>query len=459
MSKGAKAILGMALLFLSLSSRSGSLPLPLAIHSVQEIHSAFQGNWFFTLIIDCSNDGSQGPVTASVTIKSRDGLVRTTGIGRDPVKIGEHVKVAITIEVPLTYFDRQTDIVRAELKSTNDQSVVAVLNLERKFIWPARTKERSKDRIIVSDWRNLLGYSNAFRGNFLEEAFSANDALLERLLVNKWIDLQGDPQFGWYLHAMKAVFAENNPHAGALIEKWQTAHPTSVGAIIAKALYLQQTAWRIYGGKNNRSPDPLATKLFHERLKLAEQVLLKAKSFSSNNPLWYQVYIGILSDDKRDRHQLDAVFTEGIRKFPTYRPLYLEMARFWVPRFGTPQWEKVNEVLEKALANTAKSDGYGMYALTYIDITNDQLLAGYSFEPFRDSPATWPAVKKSIEDLIRRYPNSDRYKNEYASFACRAGDGATFNAAWFHLGEDFNPAYWYDNFSPDLCKQRFFKHA
>ena len=77
------------------------------------------------------------------------------------------------------------------------------------------------------------------------------------------------------------------------------------------------------------------------------------------------------------------------------------------------------------------------------------------FNLFRDSLATWPEMKRGFEDIIRRSPHSAWNINNFAAFACMAGDKQTFQSLRFRIGKTIMPDAWPSNYSLDLCEHKF----
>ncbi len=64
-------------------------------------------------------------------------------------------------------------------------------------------------------------------------------------------------------------------------------------------------------------------------------------------------------------------------------------------------------------------------------------------------------MRAGFEDLIKLNPTDVAFKNEFASYACRADDRETFLKAWAQIGKDLLREVWHSNYSPDLCEKRF----
>src|SRR5258706_4519717 len=158
----------------------------------------------------------------------------------------------------------------------------------------------------------------------------------------------------------------------ASIRKWKAFNPTSPGAAIAEAIYWRRYAWNVVGGEYNTGADPFALQLFKKRLNAADQVLIDSKSYASNNPLWYQLYILISSDSGKGDAALEDIFKEAVGRHPHFLDIYSEMANHWSPRHGKADWKKVDDIIRLAMFNTKKTEGTSGYAVLYDAVKTNQ---------------------------------------------------------------------------------------
>ncbi len=70
-------------------------------------------------------------------------------------------------------------------------------------------------------------------------------------------------------------------------------------------------------------------------------------------------------------------------------------------------------------------------------------------------PSSWPKMKRGFEDLMERHPKSKWNLNNFAKFACLAGDKQTFLKLRGQMGKDVIDAAWPENTSLDLCETKF----
>ncbi len=351
---------------------------------------------------------------------------------------------------------RQTDVLMVMVYPCGKDIV-----LRRKFDWSYVWPEKATTSLIGGDEKAELSarhLSSVFYENWMDEDFGALDDLIE-----KWNNpTERDTNGGWKLDVCRNAFLNSSSEIWTLkgslqrIQRWREFNPKSAEAVVAEAQYWVAYAWHIRGRETSGEVDPVAIRVFGERMKRAEKILKDSKGFASANPLWYEAYLDIAIATKRDEEFIENLYTEAIRRHPYFQPLYLDMAKYWAPRSREKaNWEKVDEVVNQAVALTHDIDGISNYALLYAQI-ND--LQKYEFNIFQDSFVSWTKMKDSFEDLVQHYPSSDNL-NEFAAFACQAGDKETFLTIRAKILNRIVPYKWPGNYSLDLCDHRFMKYT
>lgn len=228
-------------------------------------------------------------------------------------------------------------------------------------------------------------------------------------------------------------------------------YPKSPFAALAQAQYWIDHAWEARGSGYASSVAPDAWKLFRERLEKAEQVLTETKSYASELPNWYVQMITVQSTLDRPAGERDKTFLEGTKKFKTFQPIYFTMLNFLSPKWGG-SWGTVDNLVKWSVENTKDTEGDTMYARLYWAASSG-LPEGENV--FKSSRASWQKMKKGFEDLMTRYPKSKWNLNNFARFACLAGDKKTFLALRRQVGKDVIHDAWPRNTSVDLCDNKF----
>ncbi len=411
---------------------------------------------FVEVELSGTQDGSMGQLCLGVVAKSKDGSVRSVGFAQAYVPADKQFRVLSRALRPVGSARQETDYLLALAYPCGYP-----VTLRRKFLWhytwperkPGFAPDGSEELAAAQPWQ-------AFYSNLIDEDFAALDALLQNWNNPAVRDENGS----WKLDSFRSVFVnypeERRDWKGDLqrIQRWRAINPKSAGAVVAEAKYWVAYAWRIRGSETAPAADvdPVALKVFAERMQRAEDVLTAAKAFAADNPLWYEAYLDIAAATGRDDKFTGALFAEAVRRHPYYQTLYLDMAKRWASRLTQEaDWEKADQVIRQAAANTAATDGSGNYAMLYVQLGELQKCECNLFE---ESRVSWPALRASFEDLVRRYPSADNL-NAFAAFACRANDRAAFLNVRPRIESRILPGKWLGGYSHDLCDRRFMQSA
>lgn len=397
-----------------------------------------------------------GQLCLGVIAKSTDGSVRSSGYQGLFVPGDRQFHMLSRVVRPSGSARQETDVLTVIVYSCG-QSLVLKRKFNWRYVWPEGTGSASDNEAGNVELGTAHPWQ-AFSQNLEEEDFAALDALIKKWNNPKERDRNGE----WKLDGFRSVFvnysAEKRDWKGDLqrIQRWRAFNPRSAGAVIAEAKYWIAYAWHIRGGDNVAQTDPVALRVFGERMQHAEQLLKEGRDFSADNPLWYEAYLDVAAATRRDDKFTVGLFNEAINRHPYYQPLYLEMARHWASRLvERADWAKADEVIRQAAANTASLDGTGNYAALYIQLGDFQECGCNLFE---ESRLSWTRMRDSFENLVQRYPSTDNL-NQYAAFACRAGDKSTYLKVRPRIVNRVVPDKWLDGYSPDLCDRRFVQNT
>ena len=233
------------------------------------------------------------------------------------------------------------------------------------------------------------------------------------------------------------------------IEDLKKKYPDEAFVAMAEARYWAFYAWDARGGGYASSVSDDGWQLFRERMEKAESVLLDTKSYSASIPSWYIVMIKAQSILNHPADEIDKVFLDGVKRYPSYYPIYFEMLNFLLPKWGG-SWRTVDNLIQWSVEHTRVKEGMTMYARLYwvADQYSDVKL-------FKDTFASWPKMKQGFSDLMARHPKSKWNLNNFAKFACMAGDKQTFLKLRKQIGEGVLDAAWPQNTSLDLCETKF----
>ena len=285
--------------------------------------------------------------------------------------------------------------------------------------------------------------------------FWSNGSELERL-VNEWNDSScvfkdGRPIMMALGLGYDIVLSNKHDWSKtyARIEELKNQFPDKAFVALAESVYWRTYAWDARGEGYASSVSEDGMKLFHERLEKAEEILINSKSYASNLPQWYEEMIVIQSGLDRPVAERDKVFKEGVKRYPTYYPIYFTMSYHLEPKWGGT-WRAVDNLVQWSVEHTRAQEGMTMYARLYWAVYDEP-----NVNLFKDTFASWPKMKQGFEDMMARHPVSKWNLNHFAKFACVAGDKNTFLALRQKIGKDVFDDAWTGNTSLELCDTKF----
>ena len=252
-------------------------------------------------------------------------------------------------------------------------------------------------------------------------------ALLERALTELATSDQqfsnGFPKAGtvwWGIRRMTQGMDSKTPESNKL-RPWTAAVPHSNFVVIGEAQNLYDQAWGFRGEGVASTVSPEAWKLFHRKLREAEDLLLAAPQLTKDTPVWHFTMLYLALNSPELKTKPDALFQDAIKRWPRHFPMYELVLGYQVPKWGG-SWQKVDLLVDHWSRGLAATEGDSVYARLYVLLFQggDDLPKGLKMN--------WQRMKTSLEDLIKRYPEP-YFKNVYAGYACKLRDKAAFAKA------------------------------
>jgi hypothetical protein len=234
------------------------------------------------------------------------------------------------------------------------------------------------------------------------------------------------------------------------IQQLRAKHPKSISLALLESQYWKMYAWDARGNGLSSTVTEDGYRLFNERMQKAETVLLEIKPYASSLPVWHTQMLAAQHILDRSPEEINGTFIEGASKNKRYYPLYFTMLNFNLPKWGGT-WEGVDYLVNWSIKNTQDTEGNSMYARMYWSVYGG-LLEGTKL--FEDTYATWSKMKIGFEDLMQRYPKSNWNLNNFAKFACLAGDKETFLTLRKQIGDNIHNAAWRNDATLDLCEHK-----
>ncbi len=288
---------------------------------------------------------------------------------------------------------------------------------------------------------------------FSRKRFVDLDALINRYATLQWrlddgrFKLEGISEF---FQDTFGTLANGESSIQGQLDPWIAANPKSAGAALAAADAWLVSAWRARGKGLADSVTPEGWRLFDTRLRRSLKVLQDSESFAASNPLWYLEYLQVEHALNIPIEQQMAIYERGIKTFPEFFPLHLEMLESYRPQWQGSVEEEV-AFIEAVVAHSPLALRSQMY--TRLWLRADQR-TGLEVNIFRDMGASWPRMKEGFESLLKAYPNSRYNKSVFASFACVAGDAPTYVRLRAALGNRIFQIAFPPNNSIDVCDAR-----
>lgn len=204
------------------------------------------------------------------------------------------------------------------------------------------------------------------------------------------------------------------------VQGWVDASPDSPLAHLTMARVMMDHAWHIRGGGYASSVPTWAWKPFREEMARARRYLLAHSKVASRYPEFYEMRIHLETALGSEREAVDAIYDEATRRFPDYYPVYFAMTNYLLPKWHG-DIDAVEAFARDAVKRSRKTEGQGMYARIYWVVAQAQFRDAL----FEESSVHWTHMRAGFDDVIERYPDQWNIQN-YAHFACLAGDHATF---------------------------------
>lgn len=215
---------------------------------------------------------------------------------------------------------------------------------------------------------------------------------------------------------------ENDPEKWSSLEAkllaWIKAYPESPAPYIAYSDLLMRKAWRFRGGKFGYEVPPSAWEPFKHNVQLARATLEKSKEIASTDPNWYTMMLWVARDQGWSKRAVRTLLQEALSKEAYYHDTYHVVFSYLLPKWHGSATE-AEQFAQDAARITSQCEGQSLYAQVHWTAFIDN--AELSFNPSSEMPVQWTKMSIGFDDLIQRYP-IPWYINNYAKFACLAGD-------------------------------------
>lgn len=252
------------------------------------------------------------------------------------------------------------------------------------------------------------------------EQFSLLDRALGEIAMPGRLNLHGTRMSGIII----PVFSRLTPSDSSMfraeeasrIGRWRKARPQSQYAPILEARHHVSKAWSIRGGGYADTVSAKSWELFYKSNRDAEHLMLAVPADLRNTESWYEEMIEISQNLDEPTQQPIEIFNSAVSKWPDYYAFYRRIVSRMTPKWGG-SWREIEQFSSYWTGRHFETDGGALYARIYVRLLNEA--------SFREMSPDWQKLKRGFTSLLARYPQPD-YRNNFASFACAAGDKETY---------------------------------
>ena len=240
--------------------------------------------------------------------------------------------------------------------------------------------------------------------------------------------------------------------SAARVKAIKDQYPKEPAGALLEASYWMNYAWNVRGSGFANTVSPDAWKLFYERLEKAEKVILDSRDYASAYPGWYKLLIAVQKQLGRPAPDLDKVFFEAMYRFRPQQGatnIAIEMLTYLLPKWGG-NWDTVETMINWMTEHTKEDLGTGIYSVLYEFAIANEFTE--TKKAFKETHATWSKLKRSIQDNIKRFPESVSLKAGLMVWSCTAEDYKTYADARRTLRKDaFDKVGWNRSLSFEAC--------
>lgn len=238
------------------------------------------------------------------------------------------------------------------------------------------------------------------------------------------------------------------------IAEWRRAYPQSTGPDLVEGNLFECWAYGARGAGTANTVTSQMWEAYAYRLYFAAASLEDISTAGETAPYYYSLSMRIHFDQNNDAEEVRRIFDEGHRRYANQTALYRPVLRSLMPRWGGSYERELAFINEQASEAGAERDmRYASLVLDYADLEGEQS------DVFKDTGVDWQRMKAGLEQLIRKHPTSDLVLNEYANFACRAGDWSEFDRLRRTAASRFSSTAWSSPYSFQTCDAKASKAA
>jgi hypothetical protein len=256
------------------------------------------------------------------------------------------------------------------------------------------------------------------------EQFSKLEALAARYRMSQSRTSNGIWQLTLFYSGVASAFDSDRKEqdfwlkAERSAKKWVADYPNSATAHLSYAKMLLSHGWSFRGSGYANTVEPQNWKPFEGYVQQARVYLEKNKRVASNDPHWYELMAVVACAQGWPESDFSKLISEGLQREPLFYQTYFAAIDYYAPKWGGSA-VAIEQFAREGLEQTRSTEGFAMYARIYWYASQTQ----FYDRLFSESLVDWTTMKKGIDDVLNKYPDSWNINN-FAKFACLSKDKA-----------------------------------
>jgi hypothetical protein len=219
-------------------------------------------------------------------------------------------------------------------------------------------------------------------------------------------------------------------------QRWLDRYPQSPHALIAHAIALLGHGWYIRGCGYADKVSSEAWEGFLHYAKLAREHLEQSKPIASADPQWYAEMFEVAQAQGWEQRDFEKLYDKATTAFPEEGVIYYFAMYYLLPKWHG-SWQAFDEFADDAAARSAKGTGKALYTRIYWNLWSYRQVD----DLFRATGISWGKMKVGFDDIVAKYPDPWNVNN-YAKFACMAGDKEKTRELLTKIGDKPIPRAW-----------------
>jgi len=197
-----------------------------------------------------------------------------------------------------------------------------------------------------------------------------------------------------------------------LLRDWKRKSPKSDAAALSLALFTESYGWHARGGGYADSVASQGWKTFEARFKNARSQLEHLSAKARDNPAWYEGMLTVGLAQGWSKESFNAMFSEGVKKFPTYYGLYFSKGEFL-----SPQWYGSEQEFQAFVEESAEATKAQLGETLYARLEGKQA----SEEKFENGQINYDRLSNGFARISSDFPGAWN-ENVSAKYSCMAKD-------------------------------------